>query len=647
MTIPNDTLVTLYHTCVDNLDAPQNWLVTLLIGILKEGRAVDDPESYRLVGLECCLLKVLTLLLNGRLREWAASKNIIPESQNGFQPEHRTDDNSFILLCAIQHACTEGKTLYVFFGDMTNAFPYTDVARLWTDMYAAGVSGPWFDMMRMLYARMFYAVKFGDEHSLPFCSLIGLWTGDSTSPTLWNIYFSDFCLPPHKDDVRLNGRPVCQAEQADNNLIMSTAFPAFEAKVGMFAKWGDNKRAFVSGKKSKWMIYGPLPAVIPTLRIGDMVVELVFEFKYVGMWFTSIHKNVFARHYNIKASKARGTSNTIFGLKHRVGSLPVREGLQLYMARVDCYLISGCELALDTDNSLLDELMEVQHLFLRRLLGLNSRSMLAVLFTETGQMPIRIRRLLLTLGRLQYMVKLDDRRVVRSALLDSIALLREGKQGWASDLVVLLRRLPTTIEVTPDDLLCSETVEAIAKRVVSIVDTDLQRDIDRLVKTHLLRNRVETTEDKSIRLVTRHLRHYVMDVAVPAHRKAMTGLLLGDHNLSVERLCYRARYRDPVPRQFRLCRFCRSGVEDEVHALFDCTNEPRLVTLRTTFLDELASRDPAVRATYLAVPNYDFLLKMVASKKAVQLFAKYIFLVLSLFQETPRFFPVVFRIPDQ
>ncbi|KAJ7864655.1 hypothetical protein B0H13DRAFT_1574580, partial [Mycena leptocephala] len=107
MTIPNDALLTLFHACLD---------------------------SYRLVGLECCLLKILTLLLDGRLREWAASMNIVPDSQNGFQPGHRTDDNSFILLCAIHRARAEGKTLYVFFGDMTNTFPYTDIARLWSDM---------------------------------------------------------------------------------------------------------------------------------------------------------------------------------------------------------------------------------------------------------------------------------------------------------------------------------------------------------------------------------------------------------------------------------------------------------------------------------------------------------------------------------
>jgi hypothetical protein len=98
---------------------------------------------------------------------------------------------------------------------------------------------------------------------------------------------------------------VSQAEQADDNLIMSTFFPAFQHKVTMFWFWGANKRCFVSAKKSKWLIFGPLPSTLPVLRIGDLVVELVHEFKCVSIWFSSVHANVFARHYAIKASKAR------------------------------------------------------------------------------------------------------------------------------------------------------------------------------------------------------------------------------------------------------------------------------------------------------------------------------------------------------
>ncbi|KAJ7037033.1 hypothetical protein C8F04DRAFT_953162 [Mycena alexandri] len=123
----------------------------------------------------------------------------------------------------------------------------------------------------------------------------------------------------------------------------------------------------------------------------------------------------------------------------------------------------------------------------------------------------------------------------------------------------------------------------------------------------------------------------------------MTSRLLGGHNLSTEQLRYPSRYRHLVPREFKLCRFCQQGVEDEVHTLFDCTHQAHIIELRSRLLDSLAPCDPVVWGSYGVVPSYDFLLKVAASRKAVQLFAKYIFIILGAFQEPPRFFPVVFR----
>jgi hypothetical protein len=57
-------------------------------------------------------------------------------------------------------------------------------------------------------------------------------------------------------------------------------------------------------------------------------------------------------------------------------------------------MISAAEISIDVHSHLLDDYLDIQHLLPRRLLGTNSPSMLAVLFTETGLMFIRIRRLL-------------------------------------------------------------------------------------------------------------------------------------------------------------------------------------------------------------------------------------------------------------
>ncbi|KAJ6591493.1 hypothetical protein DFH09DRAFT_894705, partial [Mycena vulgaris] len=71
---------------------------------------------------------------------------IVPPTQNGFRPNRRTDDSSFILRCAIDRArARRAKHSIYVFADMTNAFPTTDTATLWALLYSAGAAGPWFD----------------------------------------------------------------------------------------------------------------------------------------------------------------------------------------------------------------------------------------------------------------------------------------------------------------------------------------------------------------------------------------------------------------------------------------------------------------------------------------------------------------------
>jgi len=67
MNFPTTDLTTLFNLCVEKCDVPQIWLTTLLVGILKPGRSALAPDNYRLIALECCLLKFMTLLIDRRL----------------------------------------------------------------------------------------------------------------------------------------------------------------------------------------------------------------------------------------------------------------------------------------------------------------------------------------------------------------------------------------------------------------------------------------------------------------------------------------------------------------------------------------------------------------------------------------------------
>jgi hypothetical protein len=68
--IPNEKSLEFFLYCVKNRKIPQYWLTSLLIGILKTDKDTD-PKGYRLIALECCMLKMLTFVIDRRIREGA------------------------------------------------------------------------------------------------------------------------------------------------------------------------------------------------------------------------------------------------------------------------------------------------------------------------------------------------------------------------------------------------------------------------------------------------------------------------------------------------------------------------------------------------------------------------------------------------
>jgi hypothetical protein len=198
LAVPNEKLLEFFLFCLRNEDAPRPWLISLLIGILKKDKDATDPSSYRLIALECCMLKMLTLIIDRRPREGAEDIGVIPKTQNGFQAHLRTNNNPFVLLCLIDKAEDLGKPLYVAYLDLKNAFPGTDRSTLWVKLAKLGISGPMIRWLKLLYDKIRYIVRL-DGRFAPACrSLLGILTGDPGSPHLWNL----FILAHHPQDIR-------------------------------------------------------------------------------------------------------------------------------------------------------------------------------------------------------------------------------------------------------------------------------------------------------------------------------------------------------------------------------------------------------------------------------------------------------------
>jgi hypothetical protein len=109
------------------------------------------------------------------------------------------------------------------------------------------------------------------------------------------------------------------------------------------------------------------------------------------------------------------------------------------------------------------QLCEVQISFIRQMLNLHGRSMIIPLYTETGIVPLRVRRFILALGYLQHLLELLPTHFARAALNNSIKLAAMGKKSWAKDLLSAASKLPFACPVPELENATSKSILEYAK----------------------------------------------------------------------------------------------------------------------------------------------------------------------------------------
>lgn len=73
-----------FNYCLEHNEILHAWLLTLLATVPKADRDLSVPENYLVIGLQSCLLKLLTLIIDFCFNEWMKDANVLPPSQNGF-----------------------------------------------------------------------------------------------------------------------------------------------------------------------------------------------------------------------------------------------------------------------------------------------------------------------------------------------------------------------------------------------------------------------------------------------------------------------------------------------------------------------------------------------------------------------------------
>ncbi|PBK99573.1 hypothetical protein ARMGADRAFT_875213, partial [Armillaria gallica] len=382
---------------------------------------------------------------------------------------------------------------------------------------------------------------------------------------------SDLKFRPHEDDIWIGEHQVMNIEHADDGALFSSA-KGLQSHLDEYSCWTNQKGLRVYIAKTKAMVFGRVPETLPTFRINGDPVEWVNEHRYIGVNFTSSHANIFKIHYGIKSKVAKKMASATFTLDKFLGDLPPREGLILYNSQADPHLTYGAEVAIDVSLNDVALLEYVQHLYMRRLLHLYRRSMIDVLWSETGMWPLAYRRICFALRYLAKVLLLPEHRIPVWCVEANVTLWTRQKSCWLGDIAVVLRRLglpesQTSLEALTD---AGQVVELI--NALPVLIREKVRDvIEGSTKLPLMQGRIERLPRNGSSKSQWLFRAYHL-IRIPAHRIAVTRLITSCHGLAVER----GRWlkvvgtRESVPFQFRICRLCKDSVEDELHVLFMC-----------------------------------------------------------------------------
>ncbi|KAJ7223560.1 hypothetical protein GGX14DRAFT_532178 [Mycena pura] len=338
-------------------------------------------------------------------------------------------------------------------------------------------------------------------------------------------------------------RPFGSRSWPDDLLIVSLSARGLHVKLATLRTWCSNNFILVNLVRTIILIYGKI--LIKT------------EEKYVGVILRTDTQNMLADHYKAKARTARHCGHRIWAIEDMTGWLMPKELKQLYMARVDCHLIHGCEIPPDSEDVHVMQLCQVQISFLRQMLNIHCHSMIVPLFTETGIKPPRVCCLLLVLSHLMHWRGRSN----------------NIKKLWAKYLIKAATRLPFQCPILVLTMFTTiGDIKDYSKLVHKLMLEWLQGEIDSSEKLYLLHDHRETQKDKG-------------PAQTQKHQEAITSIKLSTHLLALEILRYVNHGNQPVPRSDRLCRFCRKEVESPEHALITCTSSDEVVQLRVIFLE--------------------------------------------------------------
>ncbi len=333
------------------------------------------------------------------------------------------------------------------------------------------------------------------------------------------------------------------------------------------SKW----HLILSPTKSKIMVFNKRKvAKNVVFTFNNSVLEIVFEYKYLGVIFSSNTNDCFKKNGEHLASKARKATFALNSyIKNSVGYLNPRQSLHMFDKQIVPILDYACDVTYGSTSNY--ELEKVHLNYLKYLLCVKPCTSSKAVYAELGRFTLETKHKIQVLKYWQRLLNMPDGTPIKHAYNELFSLQSSRHRNWCSFVKQIL------IDVDMEDIWLNQDIS----------DKNI-RAIKCLLHENFIRDTLTGIEDsekspklRSYKLFKTDFRleNYLSCIRNRSHQIALSKFRVSSHNLRIET----GRYdRNPkLEPHERLCIYCTSNcVEDENHFILGCPlykNQRRLL----------------------------------------------------------------------
>ena len=314
-----------------------------------------DTANYRPISLLNTWMKVYEAMIKYRLVRKLDNDKFFSGTQAAYRRSLSKADQIF----ALQELVFEYRfyrtgprggskpPLYLCFLDFRKAFDTVCRDILFRKLYAIGITGKMFRVIKDLYSSNKANILVSGRLSRDIEINSGVMQGSILGPILFNIFINDLLEELHNSPygAPMGNIRIAALGFADDVVLISDSKQNMQKLLDICESWGTKNRMAFNMSKCKAMVFNRPPRTIFGLfKMRNQHIKVVKEFKYLGITLSTKRlTNLYTRHFAIVMEKAKRRLQCIRHLGFHADGLRIETAIRMYKLLVRPLLEYGAQ----------------------------------------------------------------------------------------------------------------------------------------------------------------------------------------------------------------------------------------------------------------------------------------------------------------